>query len=249
MCHYCEDCGAPDARLLCRWPAWLCTDCGLARKAAADGKPLVPVDAVKPADVVVHDEPVHEQQAEAVGFDCDDCGREGGRPRSRWSAILCDRCNGKRTKGQSKPRPSVNEINKRLDRDTKPFGDSPGGIFKPENRLRMLARTLVIAEVLGNSRSVSGVSLATLTEEVNERLGESYCHRTIRRDAQALELAGIVYKEDCQWYWHDTQRSRPLRSLAGAMAKLERAKEPDWGPDDVIELAPDSMPVLVAVAG
>lgn len=47
----CEDCGAPDARLLCRWPAHLCESCARARSANAKLSEAAVDEPTEPAAV------------------------------------------------------------------------------------------------------------------------------------------------------------------------------------------------------
>lgn len=72
------------------------------------------------------------------------------------------------------------------------LGQLAGGrfLFMQERRGATTRRILVLIDMMATYRRPHPVKV--LTDELNERLGERYCQRTVRRDLDVLQEQGLV---------------------------------------------------------
>jgi arginine repressor len=72
-------------------------------------------------------------------------------------------------------------------------------------RCGIIRRVIVITDILQSSRF--GQNLDYVVREVNDRTGEAYCERTIRRDLEMFELVKVARRiGPASWAWNKNQR-------------------------------------------
>ena len=93
-----------------------------------------------------------------------------------------------------------------------------------ERRYQQIRRVFLTLEIVGAFRF--GADLETVTEDVNDASGESWCSRTILRDLLFLQDVGLVEYIRGHKCWRSAGRVKFVR---GAVASLD---EPEiWTPE------------------
>lgn len=68
-------------------------------------------------------------------------------------------------------------------------------------RCGTIRRVVILSEVLRQSRFPK--NLADLTSEINERTGDDYCKRTVKRDLEAFAQSGFVVACGGAYAWRN----------------------------------------------